>query len=202
MCVEGRARGGCLKLCFFVVVLYCLSVCVCVCVWGGGGERLLCCVCVGGDLLVLVLLFFVCVGTCEVFLIPHTTSNQFLSIFQSPHCIHMRSGVKFGDASLTDTMLKDGLWDAFNDYHMGITAENVAKQFDITREQQDEFAALSQNKAESAQKSDIFKPEITPVTIQSRKGMLVFPILISQWNLSTRDKLGMGPLSPVHRGTQ
>ena len=143
--------------------------------------------------LVLVLLFFVCVGTYEVFLIPHTTSNQFLSIFQSPHCIHMRSGVKFGDASLTDTMLKDGLWDAFNDYHMGITAENVAKQFDITREQQDEFAALSQNKAESAQKSDVFKPEITPVTIQSRKGMLV---LLSQWNLSTRDKLGMGPLFP------
>lgn len=83
----------------------------------------------------------------------------------------MRNGVKFGDASLTDTMLKDGLWDAFNDYHMGITAENVAKQFDITREQQDEFAALSQNRTEEAQKAHLFKPEITPVTIQSRKGI-------------------------------
>ena len=82
----------------------------------------------------------------------------------------MRSGIKFGDASLTDTMLKDGLWDAFNDYHMGITAENVAKQFAVTREQQDEFAALSQNRTETAQKSGHFKAEITPVSVQSRKG--------------------------------
>jgi acetyl-CoA C-acetyltransferase len=82
----------------------------------------------------------------------------------------MRSGIKFGDASLSDTMVKDGLWDAFNDYHMGITAENVAKQFTITREQQDEFAALSQNRTETAQKSGYFKTEIAPVSIQSRKG--------------------------------
>lgn len=82
----------------------------------------------------------------------------------------MRNGVKFGDATLSDTMMKDGLWDAFNDYHMGITAENVARQFGITRNQQDEFAALSQNKAEAAQKSGHFMTEITPVSIQSRKG--------------------------------
>ena len=67
-------------------------------------------------------------------------------------------------------MMKDGLWDAFNDYHMGITAENVASQFGITRDQQDEFATSSQNKAEVAQKSDHFKAEIVPVTVRSRKG--------------------------------
>lgn len=83
--------------------------------------------------------------------------------------MHLRSGVRFGDAALADTMLKDGLWDAFNDYHMGMTAENVAKQFGITRELQDEFASLSQNKAEAAQKSGHFAAEITPVSIQLRK---------------------------------
>lgn len=82
----------------------------------------------------------------------------------------MRSGVKFGDTTLSDTMLKDGLTDAFNNYHMGITAENVAKQFSVTREQQDEFAALSQNKAEASQKDGRFSDEIVPVTIKSRKG--------------------------------
>ena len=82
----------------------------------------------------------------------------------------MRDGVKFGDATLSDTMLKDGLWDAFNDYHMGITAENVAKQFGITREQQDAFATTSQNRTEAAQKAGQFREEITPVSVQTRKG--------------------------------
>lgn len=86
--------------------------------------------------------------------------------------MHLRNGVKFGDASLMDTMLKDGLTDAFHDYHMGVTAENVAKQFGISREEQDKFAALSQNKAEVAQKTGLFAKEITPVTVKSRKGIL------------------------------
>ena len=78
--------------------------------------------------------------------------------------------MKFGDATLVDTMMKDGLTDAFNNYHMGITAENVAKQFEVTREEQDSFAAQSQNKAETAQKNGHFTAEITPVTVKSRKG--------------------------------
>lgn len=83
----------------------------------------------------------------------------------------MRSGVKFGDATLVDTMMKDGLIDAFNDYHMGITAENVAKQYGITREEQDKFAAQSQNRTEAAQKAGLFAAEIVPVTVKSRKGL-------------------------------
>lgn len=82
----------------------------------------------------------------------------------------MRNGVKFGDASLVDTMIKDGLTDAFNGYHMGITAENVAKQYSISKEDQDKFAADSQQKTERSQKADTFSPEIVPVTIQTRKG--------------------------------
>ncbi len=95
---------------------------------------------------------------------------KFSGCVQAPHCIRMRSGVKFGDATLTDTMLKDGLWDAFNDYHMGITAENVAKKFGISREEQDQFAALSQNRVEACQTAGHFEAEITPVPVQSRKG--------------------------------
>src|SRR6202023_2925997 len=95
------------------------------------------------------------------------------SMSQAPHCIHLRNGVKMGDASMIDTMIKDGLWDAFNGYHMGNTAENVARQWQITRAQQDEFAVKSQNKAEAAQKAGKFKDEITPVTIKSRKGDVV-----------------------------
>ena len=91
----------------------------------------------------------------------------------SPHCQHLRNGVKMGAVELVDTMIKDGLWDAFNGYHMGTTAENVAKQWQITRQQQDEFAAASQNKAEAAMKSGRFKDEIVPVTIKSRKGDVV-----------------------------
>src|SRR6202162_2680209 len=89
---------------------------------------------------------------------------------QSTHCAHLRNGQKMGSLELVDTMIKDGLWDVFNGYHMGTTAENVAKQWQITRAQQDEFAVASQNKAEAAQKSGRFKDEIAPVTIKTRKG--------------------------------
>jgi acetyl-CoA C-acetyltransferase len=92
------------------------------------------------------------------------------SMSQAPHCMHMRNGTKMGDAKLIDTMIKDGLWDAFNGYHMGNTAENVAQKWQITREQQDEFAAASQQKAEAAMKSGRFKDEIVPVKIAGRKG--------------------------------
>jgi acetyl-CoA C-acetyltransferase len=81
----------------------------------------------------------------------------------------MRDGVKFGDVSISDTMIKDGLWDAFNNYHMGITAENIAEKFAISREAQDAFALSSQQKAESAIKSGKFKDEIVPVTVKGRK---------------------------------
>jgi acetyl-CoA C-acetyltransferase len=89
---------------------------------------------------------------------------------QSPHCMTLRAGVKMGDAQMVDTMIKDGLWDAFNGYHMGVTAENVAEKWQISREEQDAFAASSQNKAEAAQASGRFADEIAAVTIKSRKG--------------------------------
>jgi acetyl-CoA C-acetyltransferase len=92
------------------------------------------------------------------------------SMSQSTHCAYLRAGQKMGDLSLVDTMIKDGLWDAFNGYHMGTTAENVATQYQITREQQDQFAAGSQQKASAAQKGGRFKDEIVPVTVKGRKG--------------------------------
>jgi acetyl-CoA C-acetyltransferase len=92
------------------------------------------------------------------------------SMSQAPHCAHLRNGTKMGSLELVDTMIKDGLWDAFNGYHMGNTAENVAKQWQITRQQQDEFAVASQQKAEAAQKGKRFVDEITPVKIATRKG--------------------------------
>ena len=95
------------------------------------------------------------------------------SMSLSPHCAHLRAGVKMGDYSMIDTMIRDGLWDAFNGYHMGTTAENVARQFQITRDEQDAFAVASQNKAEAAQKAGRFKDEIVPVTVKSRKGDVV-----------------------------
>src|SRR6478752_3279401 len=95
------------------------------------------------------------------------------SMSMAPHAQYLRGGVKMGGLELVDTMIKDGLWDAFNGYHMGNTAENVAKQWQITRAQQDEFAVASQNKAEAAQKAGKFKDEIVPVTIKSRKGDLI-----------------------------
>jgi acetyl-CoA C-acetyltransferase len=95
------------------------------------------------------------------------------SMTQAPHAMHLRQGTKMGDTSMIDTMIKDGLWDAFNGYHMGTTAENVARQWQITREEQDRFAVASQNKAEAAKKAGRFKAEITPVTIKTRKGEVV-----------------------------
>jgi acetyl-CoA C-acetyltransferase len=95
------------------------------------------------------------------------------SMSMAPHCAHLRNGVKMGNYEMIDTMIKDGLWDAFNGYHMGNTAENVARQWQITRAQQDEFAVASQNKAEAAQKAGKFNDEIAPVTVKTRKGDVV-----------------------------
>ena len=95
------------------------------------------------------------------------------SMSLSPHVAHMRAGTKMGDVKLVDSMIKDGLWDAFHGYHMGTTAENVAQKWQISREEQDKFAVASQNKAEAAQKSGRFKDEIVPVTVPSRKGDIV-----------------------------
>ena len=91
----------------------------------------------------------------------------------APHVAHLREGTKMGDTKFIDSMLKDGLIDAFNGYHMGNTAENVARQWQITRDEQDSFAAASQNKAEAAQKAGKFNDEITAVTIKTRKGDVV-----------------------------
>ncbi len=91
----------------------------------------------------------------------------------SPHAAPMRTGTKMGALELVDTMIKDGLWDAFNGYHMGITAENVAEKWQISRDQQDAFAATSQARAEAAQKAGRFTEEIAPVTVASRKGEVV-----------------------------
>ncbi|MAF96716.1 MAG: acetyl-CoA C-acyltransferase [Rhodospirillaceae bacterium] len=92
------------------------------------------------------------------------------SMSQSPHCAHLRSGTKMGPAELVDTMINDGLWDAFNGYHMGTTAENVAEKWQLTREDQDAFALASQQKAAAAQADGVFDDEIVPVTIKSRRG--------------------------------
>ena len=95
------------------------------------------------------------------------------SMSQATHCAHLRDGTKMGDLKFIDTMLKDGLMDAFHGYHMGTTAENVAKQFQITREDQDKLAVGSQNKAEAARKAGRFKDEIAAVTVKTRKGDVV-----------------------------
>jgi acetyl-CoA C-acetyltransferase len=92
------------------------------------------------------------------------------SMSQANHAAYLRGGTKMGDLTFLDTMLKDGLWDAFHGYHMGVTAENVAKEYQITRAEQDAFAAASQQKASAAQKSGKFKEEIVPVTVTTRKG--------------------------------
>ena len=92
------------------------------------------------------------------------------SMSMAPHCAHLRGGVKMGDFKMIDTMIKDGLTDAFHGYHMGITAENIARQWQLTRDEQDAFALASQNKAEAAQVAGRFKDEIIPVTIKGRKG--------------------------------
>ncbi len=91
----------------------------------------------------------------------------------SPHVAHLRAGVKMGDVKYIDSMIRDGLWDAFNGYHMGQTAENVAEQWQISREMQDKFAVASQNKAEAAQKAGKFDDEIVPFTVKTRKGDII-----------------------------
>jgi acetyl-CoA C-acetyltransferase len=96
------------------------------------------------------------------------------SMSLAPHAQYLRGGQKMGDLSFVDTMIKDGLWDAFNGYHMGNTAENVAREWQITREQQDHFAVASQNKAEAARKAGKFKDEIVPVVIKEKKGEKIF----------------------------
>lgn len=95
------------------------------------------------------------------------------SMSQSPHAVRMREGIKFGNSELTDTMIRDGLWDIFNDYHMGITAENIAEKYNVSRADQDNFAAQSQQKAEAAIAAGKFKTEIAPVKIQTRKEEIV-----------------------------
>ena len=95
------------------------------------------------------------------------------SMTQAPHCMHLRVGKKMGDAGMVDTMIRDGLWDAFNGYHMGCTAENVASQWQISREEQDKFAARSQQRTEAAQTAGRFTDEIAPVTIKTRRGDVV-----------------------------
>jgi acetyl-CoA C-acetyltransferase len=95
------------------------------------------------------------------------------SMSLSPHVAHLRAGQKMGDLKFIDSMIKDGLWDAFNGYHMGTTAENVAKQWQLTRDEQDAFALASQNKAEAAQKAGRFADEIAAVTVKSRKGDII-----------------------------
>ncbi|MGI9378365.1 MAG: acetyl-CoA C-acetyltransferase, partial [Methyloligellaceae bacterium] len=92
----------------------------------------------------------------------------------APHCSHLREGQRLGDMKMIDTMIKDGLWDSFNGYHMGTTAENVAREYQLTREDQDEFALASQHKAEQAQKDGRFEDEIVPVTVKSRRKEIVF----------------------------
>ncbi|HWU55828.1 MAG TPA: acetyl-CoA C-acyltransferase, partial [Rhizomicrobium sp.] len=92
------------------------------------------------------------------------------SMSLSTHAAYLRAGQKMGDFSFIDTMIRDGLWDAFNGYHMGVTAENVAKEWQITREDQDRFAVASQNKAEAAKKAGRFKDEIVAVTVKGKKG--------------------------------
>jgi len=95
------------------------------------------------------------------------------SMTLSPHVAHLRAGQKMGDVSYIDSMIRDGLWDAFNGYHMGQTAENVAEKWQISREMQDSFAVCSQNKAEAAQTAGKFKDEIVPFTVKNRKGDII-----------------------------
>ncbi len=117
------------------------------------------------------------------------------SMSQSAHAAYLRSGTKMGALELTDTMLKDGLWDAFHGYHMGITAENVAQKYQITREMQDQFAVASQNKASAASKSGRFAAEIAAVTVRGRKGDVV--VDTDEYIRHDSDMAAMGKLRPA-----
>lgn len=112
------------------------------------------------------------------------------SMSNSPHYIHVRDGIKMGDGKIKDSMVMDGLWDIYNQYHMGITAENVAKQFNISRKQQDEFAALSQKKTHNAIVANKFKDEIVPVILKVKKQETVFEQDEHPKTGSTVEKLG------------
>ena len=112
------------------------------------------------------------------------------SMSNSPHYIHMRDGIKMGDEKIKDSMVIDGLWDIYNQYHMGITAENVAKQFNISRKQQDEFAALSQKKTHSAIAANKFKDEIVPAILKIKKQETIFEQDEHPKAGSTVEKLG------------
>ncbi len=117
------------------------------------------------------------------------------SMSQSAHAAYLRSGTKMGALELTDTMLKDGLWDAFHGYHMGITAENVAQKYQITREMQDQFAVASQNKASAASKGGRFADEIAAVTVKGRKGDVV--VDTDEYIRHDSDMAAMGKLRPA-----
>src|SRR5882672_9533292 len=117
------------------------------------------------------------------------------SMSQAPHCMHLRNGTKMGNAELVDTMIRDGLWDAFNGYHMGNTAENVAQRWQITRAQQDRFAAASQAKAEAAQKAGRFKDEIVPVKNASRINDGAAAVLLMTADAASRR--GLRPLARI-----
>ncbi len=108
----------------------------------------------------------------------------------APHCMHLRNGVRMGDAAITDTMIRDGLWDIFNDYHMGNTAENVAAKWQLSRKAQDALACASQNKAEAAQKEGRFTDEIVPITVKSRKGDTVVDVDEFPRHGTTEESLG------------
>lgn len=112
------------------------------------------------------------------------------SMTQAAHAVYLRGGVKLGNTELVDTMIKDGLWCAFGDCHMGITAENIAKNWDLSREDQDAFSAASQQKAEAAQKAGRFEEEIVPVTIKTRKGDTVVDSDEFPRHGTTADSLG------------
>ncbi|MGE4313060.1 MAG: acetyl-CoA C-acetyltransferase [Pseudobdellovibrionaceae bacterium] len=115
----------------------------------------------------------------------------------SPHAMHLRSGVKMGDAKMTDTMITDGLWDIYNNYHMGVTAENVAESYGIDRAAQDELAARSQQRAEAAIQAGKFKDEIVPVTIKTRKEDIVFDT--DEFPRADTTAESLGKLKPVFK---
>jgi acetyl-CoA C-acetyltransferase len=130
------------------------------------------------------------------------------SMSQAPHAAYLRAGQKMGSMEFIDTMIKDGLWDAFHGYHMGDTAENVAKHYQITREQQDEFAAASQKKASAASKAGRFKDEIVAVTVKGRKGDTVVDtdeyIRIASFATAGVDPalMGTGPIPSSRKALQ
>ncbi|XP_066532848.1 acetyl-CoA acetyltransferase, cytosolic [Hoplias malabaricus] len=138
----------------------------------------------------------VCLGTQSIMMGESTVvvAGGMESMSQAPHVMHMRSGIKMGDASLQDSILADGLTDAFNSCHMGITAENVAKQWGVTREAQDQYAVTSQSRTEAAQKAGYFDQEIVPVMVPSRKGPV--EVKVDEFPRHGSNKESMSKLKP------